>query len=253
MHCTRAEFFGLSSEVSTKKFCDSDECLAVSYRLPAVMRSAQTYSQLTNAALAGALVSSHARSCGVAQRRPAVFLPQDGVVSGGRLARGPGELARRCRHCRRRDCSRSDAVAGRAARGGEATTCLRMRGGAARCLQRGMPRRQRERLAYFYVKTTTRPDTLIFLRQLLPPSPAGAFCVSMVSSANEVRSCGVRPRPTRRASRARARATFSPSSPSRFLSDQRRPVPPIRFAPSQLWSAHAAEDDSSLTREPRHT
>ena len=137
-----------------------------------IRRRTQTYSQqLTNAALAGVLVSSHARSCGVAQRRPAVFLPQDGVVSGGRLARGPGELARRCRHCRRRDCSRSDAVAGRAARRGEATTCLRMRGGAARCLQRGMPRRQRERLAYFYVKTTTRPDTLIFLRQLLPPFP----------------------------------------------------------------------------------
>jgi hypothetical protein len=32
--------------------------------------------------------------------------------------------------------------------------------------------------------------------------------VSMVSSANEVRSCGVRPRPTRRASRARARNVF---------------------------------------------
>jgi hypothetical protein len=62
--------------------------------------------------------------------------------------------------------------------------------------------------------------------------------------------CG-RARPA--APRARARAMFSPSSPSRFLSDQRRPVPPIRFAPSQLWSAHAAEDDSSLTREPRHT
>ena len=52
------------------------------------------------------------------------------------------------------------------------------------------------------------PTPSSFYVNYYPPSPAGAFCVSMVSSANEVRSCGVRPRPTRRASRARARNVF---------------------------------------------
>jgi hypothetical protein len=74
--------------------------------------------------------------------------------------------------------------------------------------------RQREHLAYFYVKTTTRPDTLIFLRQLLPPLPLQAhfacpwFRPPMRCAAV---GCG-RARPA--APRARARATFSPSSPS---------------------------------------
>ena len=112
--------------------------------------------------------------------------------------------------------------------------------------------RQRERLANFLCQDNDTSRHPHLFTSIITPLPLQAhfacpwFRPPMRCAAV---GCG-RARPA--APRARARATFSHSSPSRFLS-QRRPVPPIRFAPSQLWSAHAAEDDSSLTREPRHT
>lgn len=144
-------------------------------------------------------------------------------------------------------------VAGRAARGAE--------GGNSRARARATAAR-RLRRAKGLAAPTTR-SVLPSPRWRPPTHPLAAACSRAVADPlcrrvlrvyGFVCQRGARQMSARgRARRPHARRSsptpfsFSPEFPL-----QRRPVPPIRFAPSQLWSAHAADDDPSLAREPRH-